>query len=393
MKKKRLQGLVFRMKTKRGVLSKFYLFARGRRFVWNQFLSINLIRLYNGHRIMSYEEMAFWLVRWKSSEERGWLKAVPSQVLQQALMDLHRAFMDAFDRNQPKKRIPRFHGKASHNSFRYPQHFKLDNRRFYLPKIGWVGFFKSRDIPGKMKSLTISRHSDENWYVSVLVEAEVESPVVLNDSYVAIDPGVATFATFSDGTKIESINSFRKYELKLACEQKELKNKKKFSKNWHKQKRKVGKVHFKIKNTRKDHLHKASTATVRKYRLIFFEDSKVSNLIRSASGTIENPGVNVGAKSGLNKSIFDQGWYEFRRQLEYKSSWRGGQVFLVDPRYTSQICSKCGYKDKNNRKSQSKFLCLECGHSENADLNAAKNILKRGLNKFLHPDRLQVICA
>ena len=96
---------------------------------------------------------------------------------------------------------------------------------------------------------------------------------------------------------------------------------------------------------------------------------------KSASGTKENPGKNVKAKSGLNKSILDQGWSEFRRQLEYKQYWRGGKVIAIDPKYTSQKCSSCGEQSSENRKTQERFACVFCGHEENADLNAAKNIL------------------
>ena len=99
---------------------------------------------------------------------------------------------------------------------------------------------------------------------------------------------------------------------------------------------------------------------------------------RSAKGTIETPGKSVKAKSGLNKSILDQGWYEFRRQLEYKQHWLGGEVIAINPAYTSQTCSNCGHVHKDNRKSQAGFKCVACGYAENADVNAAKNILASG---------------
>ena len=99
---------------------------------------------------------------------------------------------------------------------------------------------------------------------------------------------------------------------------------------------------------------------------------------KSAKGTIANQGKNVKVKSELNKSILDQGWFEFTRQLEYKSAWSGGEVIKVNPSYTSQTCSNCGYQDSDNRLSQSKFECMVCDHKENADINAAKNILVVG---------------
>jgi len=98
----------------------------------------------------------------------------------------------------------------------------------------------------------------------------------------------------------------------------------------------------------------------------------------SARGTVEEPGRNIKAKSGLNKSILDQGWHEFRRQLDYKLYWRGGTLVEVNPRHTSQQCSSCGYTSKENRVTQEVFRCQACGHEENADINAAKNILTVG---------------
>ncbi len=99
---------------------------------------------------------------------------------------------------------------------------------------------------------------------------------------------------------------------------------------------------------------------------------------KSAAGTVSQPGRNVRAKSGLNRSILDQGWYEMRRQLEYKELWRGGQILAVPPAYTSQRCACCGHKAKENRPSQSKFECQACGYAANADVNGARNILAAG---------------
>ncbi|HGJ3234020.1 TPA: RNA-guided endonuclease InsQ/TnpB family protein, partial [Salmonella enterica subsp. enterica serovar Grumpensis] len=120
------------------------------------------------------------------------------------------------------------------------------------------------------------------------------------------------------------------------------------------------------------------TTISKKHAMIVIEDLKVSNMSRSAAGTVSQPGRNVRAKSGLNRSILDQGWYEMRRQLEYKQLWRGGQVFAVPPAYTSQRCACCGYAAKENRLSQSKLRCQACGYIANADVNGARNILAAG---------------
>ena len=112
--------------------------------------------------------------------------------------------------------------------------------------------------------------------------------------------------------------------------------------------------------------------------LIVVENLKVGNMSRSAKGTEQEPGRNVRAKSGLNRSILDQGWGEFLRQLSYKQEWRGGLLISVNPRYTSQKCYCCGFTDASNRASQSEFKCQTCGHEDHADVNAAKNILAAG---------------
>jgi putative transposase len=112
--------------------------------------------------------------------------------------------------------------------------------------------------------------------------------------------------------------------------------------------------------------------------MIVIEDLKVSSMSKSAKGTAEQHGRNVKAKSGLNRSILDHGWYEMRRQLEYKQLWRGGQVLAIPPAYTSQRCASCGHTAKENRISQSRFECLACGYTENADINGARNILAAG---------------
>ncbi len=112
--------------------------------------------------------------------------------------------------------------------------------------------------------------------------------------------------------------------------------------------------------------------------MIVIEDLKVRNLSKSAKGTTEQHGRNVRAKSGLNRAILDQGWYEMRRQLEYKQLWRGGQVLAIPPAYTSQQCACCGHSAKENRLSQNKFECQACGYTANADINGAHNILAAG---------------
>jgi len=128
----------------------------------------------------------------------------------------------------------------------------------------------------------------------------------------------------------EPVNAFRKNTVKLAKYQRGLSRKTKFSNNWKKQKQKITRLHQRIAHTRNDFLHKTSNIISKNHAMVVIEDLKVTNMSKSASGTIEAPGRCVKAKSGLNKSILDQGWGEFRRQLEYKQAWRGGGVLAIN---------------------------------------------------------------
>jgi putative transposase len=338
---------------------------------------MNLERLEKRQAILWYNELAFWLTVWKRSEEYGFLKECPSQVLQQKLRDMDKAFKDCFDKSQPLKRVPVFKKKGLGDGIRFPQGFKIYNRRIFLPKIGWVGFHKSCDIQGTIKNITITKRGGK-WYASIQVEQQHKISRHISDSEIGIDAGIKCFAAFSDGTMVKGVHSFREHEERLAKEQRKLSRKKKGSENWKKQKRKISGLHHTIANVRSDFLHKLSTEISENQARVYVEGLKIKNMSASAKGTIEEPGRNIKAKSGLNKSILDQGWYEFKRQLDYKLYWRGGMLVEVNPRHTSQRCSCCGYTEKENRVSRDVFRCQECGQEENADINAAKNILTVG---------------
>jgi IS605 OrfB family transposase len=367
----------FRLKTNEDIESSLVRFCGSARFLWNKSLAMNLERLEKGRGILWYYELAFWLGMWKRSEEYGFLKECPSQVLQQKLMDLDRAFRDCFDRSQPLKRLPVFRKKGRGDGIRFPQGFKLDNRRIFLPKIGWVGFHKSREIEGKVKNITVTRKAGR-WYASLQTEQDIEIGKHPSDSEIGVDAGVKCFAAFSDGRLVEGMNSFRKHEDGLAKEQRKLARKQKGSENWKKQKQRISRLHHTISNVRSDFLHKLTTEVSKSHAKVYVEGLNIRGMSASARGTKEEPGRNVRAKAGLNKSILDQGWFEFRRQLGYKLEWKGGSLVEVDFRYTSQRCSCCGYTAKENRISQSEFVCLQCGHAQHADVNAAINILTVG---------------
>jgi len=190
--------------------------------------------------------------------------------------------------------------------------------------------------------------------------------------------GIVRFATLSDGSYLAPLNSFKRHETALRKAQQSLSRKKKLSSNWGKTKRKVQRLYARIGNARHDYLHKATTAISQNHAMVCIEDLQVRNMSKSAAGTSEAPGRNVRAKSGLNKAILDQGWFEFRRQLHYKLDWNGGILIAVPPQNTSRTCPKCGHVSKDNRRTQADFVCVECGYENNADMVGAINILRAG---------------
>ncbi len=351
-------------------------FAGACRFVFNRALALQNENHEAGNKYIPYGKMASWLVEWKNATEMQWLKDSPSQPLQQSLKDLERAYKNFF---QKRAAFPRFKKRGQNDAFRYPQGVKLDqeNSRIFLPKLGWMRYRNSRQVTGVVKNVTVSQ-SCGKWYISIQTESEVSTPVHPSASMVGLDAGVAKLATLSDGTVFGPVNSFQKNQKTLARLQRQLSRKVKFSNNWQKQKRKIQRLHSCIANIRRDYLHKVTTTVSKNHAMIVIEDLKVSNMSKSAAGTVSQPGRNVRAKSGLNRTILDQGWYEMRRQLEYKQLWRGGQVLAVPPAYTSQRCACCGHTAKENRLSQSKFRCQACGYTANADVNGARNILAAG---------------
>lgn len=350
-------------------------FAGSCRHVYNKALALQQERHEAGGKKLGYAALCKVLTEWKAQPQTLWLNETPSQALQQALKNLERAYKNFFEKRAD---FPRFKKKCVSDSFRYPQGVKLDqaNSRIFLPKLGWLRYRNSRDVLGEVKNATVSQ-SGGKWFVSIQTKRKVDQPLP-NGEAVGIDMGIARFATLSDGSHIEPLNSFKKHQQQLARYQRAMSRKVKFSNNWKKAKTQVQRIHTRIASARKDFLHKASCQISQNHAMIAIEDLQVRSMSKSAKGNNEQHGKMVKQKSGLNRSILDQGWSEFRRQLEYKSAWNGGFVVAVPPQYTSQTCPCCGHVSKDNRQTQARFECIECGFEENADLVGAINILARG---------------
>ena len=352
-------------------------FAGACRFVFNKALALQQANHEAGGKFISYVAMAKQLTAWRNGSETPWLKDSPVHPLQHALKDLEKAYKNFFEKRAD---FPRFKRKGQSDSFRYPdpKQIKLDqgNGRIFLPKLGWLRYRNSREASGEVRNVTVSQ-SGGKWFVSIQTRREVETPLPTG-GIVGIDMGIARFATFSDGTYLAPLDSFKKHQQRLKRYQRRMARKVKFSQNWKKAKAKVTQIHIDIANARKDYLHKASHAISQNHAIVCIEDLQVRNMSKSSKGNAETHGKQVRQKSGLNRAILDQGWGEFRRQLDYKLAWRGGHLIAVPPQYTSQTCPCCGHVSKDNRQTQAKFECVDCGFEENADVVGAINVLERG---------------
>jgi putative transposase len=356
-------------------------FAGSCRFVYNQALALQKARYEQGEKKLGYAELCKRLTEWRNGAQTPWLAEAPVHPLQQTLKDLERAYTNFFAKRAD---FPRFKKKGQSDRFRYPdpKQIRLDqaNSRLFLPKLGWLRYRHSRDVLGAVKTVTVSQ-SGGQWFVSIQTEREVEQPIPQGGA-VGLDLGIARFATLSDGTFYAPLNSFKRHETALRKAQQAMSRKVKFSANWKKAKARVQRIHSRIGHARRDFLHKTSTAISQNHAMVCIEDLQVRNMSKSAAGRSEQPGKNVRAKSGLNKSILDQGWFEFRRQLDYKLAWNGGWLVAVPPRNTSRTCPCCGHVSAQNRQTQARFSCVECGFEDNADVVGAINVLRAGHARF-----------
>ncbi len=379
------------------------------RFVWNQILAASF-EMFAKNEFINATNLVNKIMDVKNNPDFEFLKTHSNAVsLQQKIRDLASAWARFFDpkvhtrlkENKKKPRKPKFFkladgteiqlrslmpcfkrksdGRDSIRLVQFDKYCRVDSNRVKLPNgVGFVTFRKSQDIIGTIKNITISKKSG-HWYVSFGTERELaQKPIHPSKSAIGIDLGITKLITTSDDQYIKPKNSFKANQVKLAKLQRQLNKKVLFSQNWKKQNRKIQKLHHHIANIRHDYLHKITTTISKNHAIIACEDLKIANMSKSASDPTTQHARNVKAKSGLNKSILDQGWGMMIDMLEYKQHWRGGLLVKVNPHYTSQTCFNCKHIAKKNRKTQAQFECVKCAHKANADVNAAKNILSAG---------------
>lgn len=307
-----------------------------------------------------------------------WIADVSQTCQQQTLRDLDRAFANFF---KGITKYPTLRKKGLNDTFRFQGREvaiqKLNGKWSVvkLPKIGWVKFRDTRSMRGKINNATISLAAD-GWYISFACTIDHETPTNDHPS-VGIDRGVASTLTLSTGEMLSLPDSLLLFEKKRRTAQKRLSRKKRGSKRYAKQRKRIAVLQARTARIRKDWHHKNTLVLSQRFSTVVLENLNTKGMTASAKGTSENHGKKVKAKSGLNRVILNQGWHIFETLLAYKLEERGGNLVKVNPAYTSQTCSACGAIDKESRKNQASFLCQSCGHRTHADINAAINILRR----------------
>lgn len=376
---KRVQAYRFALRLKPAQEARLRQVTGSCRYVYNRALALELERFEGGLPHLSYFDLSRELTDWRADPACLWLAEYPRAAQQAALKDLARAYDNFFAKRADR---PRFKKRGQHDAFRVSGAGKVavdpGNGRVRLEGVGWLRYRNSRLVEGVAKNVTVSQRAGR-WYVSIQTEREVPPPVHPRPgSAVGIDLGVVRFATLSDGTDVAPLAPACRDADALARAQRSLARKQRGSKNRAKAKARVARIQARIADRRSDYLHKLSHEISKNHALVIVEDLRVSGMTRSGRGTLAEPGTNVTAKSGLNRAILDQGWGEFRRQLEYKCVWAGGELIAVPAPNTSRTCPDCGHISAANRPSQAVFMCQICGFAAHADHVGALNVLRAG---------------
>ena len=374
------KGFKYRIYPKNNQIEQIEVMFKAKRYVWNYFLNINKHRLNHHKSVLNYTKMSKLLTLLK--RKQAWLNQCEKSVLQNTIKYQYQTFLKFFKKECGFPKFKSYKNNYQSIKMNYTNgnigilekdieytstgKFKKQNCKIKLPKIKQVKIAYSRQYEGRIVSCTLSRDTNNKYYISLCcVDIEI-NPLEQTGAVVGIDLGIKEFATTSDNEIINNPKFYRKYEEKLIKSQRKLSKRKKGSNNRNKQRLKVNKWHKKIANCRIDFLQKLSTKLIRDYDIICMEDLNSSGMIKNHK---------------LAKSISDASFFEFNRELEYKARWNYKLISRIDRFYpSSQICSHCGNKSSQTKDlSVRTYICEECGLEIDRDYNASINILNEGL--------------
>ena len=299
-----------------------------------------------------------------------WLQELPFDPVRHTLKYQSDAWQAYFKGQRGR---PKFKGRRGNDSVTLPDDIRISNGRLRIPKLGWYVLRRGGGNPypdGVPKQAVIKRVLGR-WYCTVCYEVDLPEGVD-NGLAIGVDRNVKQVG-LSTG-EIVRMPDIRRLEARKRRYQRMIARRVKGSNRRRRSVQLAAKTSRAIAQARKDWNHQVSRQLVNTASEIVIEDLSTSGMTRSAKGTSENPGKNVKAKAGLNREILSTGWSQMEQMLGYKAF----ELTKVPAQYTSQTCNKCGLIDIANRKTQSKFKCTGCGHTSNADINAALNILALG---------------
>lgn len=310
----------------------------------------------------------------EARKAEAWLAAGSQMVQQQALRDYDRAIRSFFARTHRK---PTWRKAGRNEGFRIvavrPGRIRRLNRKngeIHVPKAGWIRFRWSRKVPSGVKSYRVTLDRAGRWHVIFAVAPEATADP-RKGKIVGVDRGVTVSVALSTGEMLSVPRMNPSQRRRLVHLQRQFTKAKRGSVRRARTKGAVARLKIREVDTRKDWIEKVTTDLARRFDVIRVEDLKIRNMTRSARGTVAEPGRNVRQKAGLNREILASGWGVLVHRLEQKAP---GRVEKIKPHFTSQRCSCCGHVDAKSRESQARFVCTACGYSENADVNAARNI-------------------
>lgn len=344
---------------------KLYQQAGSRRFVYNWALARRDAHYKATGEGLTLAGLCLELTQLKKQEATLWLQGADSQMLQQGLKDLDKAFQNFFAK---RSRFPKFASKnKGHFAFRIPQRVRVESGKVYCPKIGWIRIRQSQEVEGVTKSATFKRNACGEWFVTLTTEFEMPDTALPSPKKpIGVDMGLCDFVTLSNGEAVEAPRFYRKAAKKLRKAQRKLSRAKIGSNRRQSAKLRVAKVHRKIANCRADFLHKLTTGLVREFDHIGIEDLNVKALAKTTL-------------RGHAKSWNDAAMGEFARQLEYKCLWNRVHLVKVGRFFpSSKLCGACGAVNGALTLSDREWSC-ECGKKHKRDENAAQNILRESI--------------